>query len=97
VTNLTIIVLSAALVTNASVVEIRSPGFSPTSDRVIVTNVPTAEVTFKVTWEGKELILTNTIPLATNVTKFGWQPMPLREERRPLEKNDLPPSPPGVR
>jgi hypothetical protein len=96
-TNLTVIVLSVAVITNANVVELRSPGFTPATDRVIVTNIPTAEVTFKVTWEGKELVRTNTIPLATNVTKFGWKQIPLREERKPLRNMDFPPLPPGIK
>lgn len=100
-TNLNVIVLSVALVTNASVVEVRSPGFSPltslANDRVIVTNIPTAAVAIKIEWDGKESVHTNLIPLATNVQKFGWQRLPLREERRPLDHKDLPPMPPGIK
>lgn len=39
---------------------------------------------------------TNSTPVYTNVTRFSWREVPLRDPRRPMQIKDGPPNPPGA-
>lgn len=82
--NLTNTVVMVLWLTNAAVF------YHPNGQDKWVTNT-----TFKVVIV-PSLRSTNSMPVFTNVTRYGWTQVPLQEPRKPLDVRDGPPPlPPG--